>query len=339
MKYRFLGRSGLRISEVGLGTMTFGGLGLYEDVGHLSQKEADVIIGTALDTGINIIDTADIYSDGLAEQILGKSLKQRRKDVILTTKVRFRLGTEPNDVGLSRHRVLEACEASLNRLGTDYIDIYQIHSFDPFTRFEETLRALDDLVRQGKVRYIGCSNLAAWQMMKALAISDQRGFERFVSMQAYYSIGARDVEYEIVPACLDQGVGLLCWSPLSGGFFSGKFRRGKSRPARSRRSDPQAQINAFWPVDESKGFEIAEALHSIGKRHGASIPQAALNYLLRKPAVCSVIVGATRPEHIAEAARTVQWELLPEEIVHLDELSRLPKLYPHWHQDLTRLDR
>jgi aryl-alcohol dehydrogenase-like predicted oxidoreductase len=339
MKYRFLGRSGLRVSEVALGTMTFGGTGIYEDVGHVSQAEANAIVGTAIDAGISLIDTADVYSDGLAEKMLGEAIGGRRRDVVLATKARFRLGTEPNDVGLSRHHILEACENSLRRLRTDYIDIYQIHSFDPFAPFEETLRALDDLVRQGKVRYVGCSNLAAWQMMKALAISEQRGFERFVSLQAYYSIGARDVEYEIVPACLDQGVGLLCWSPLAGGFFSGKFRRGKPRPNDGRRADPHAQANAFCPVDESKGLEIIEVLSSIAKRHGASIAQTALNYLLRKPAVCSVIVGATRAEHVTEAVRTVQWELLPEEMTHLDDMSRPPKLYPHWHHELTRLDR
>ncbi|HED03477.1 MAG TPA: aldo/keto reductase [Candidatus Fraserbacteria bacterium] len=327
MKMRFLGSTGLKVSALCLGTMTFGGRGYWQAIGGLEQPEADKLVGMALDGGINFFDTADVYSEGLSEELLGKALGARRPQVILATKVRGRMGEGPNDVGLSRHHIIEACEASLQRLGTDYIDLYQVHSFDPHTPLEESLRALDDLVRQGKVRYIGASNFAGWQLMKALAISEKQGLEQFVTLQAYYSLVGRDLEHELVPLCLDQGLGILVWSPLAGGFLTGKYRRGQSRPEGARRSDPEKQ---FLQFDEERGFTIVEALDQIARKHQATVAQAALSYLLAKPGITSVIVGARRPEQLADTLQTTEWEMSPEEIASLDELSQPPQLYPYW---------
>ncbi len=327
MKMRFLGSTGLKVSALCLGTMTFGGRGYWQAIGGLEQPEADKLVGMALDGGINFFDTADVYSEGRSEELLGQALGARRPQVILATKVRGRMGEGPNDVGLSRHHIIEACEASLQRLGTDYIDLYQVHSFDPHTPLEESLRALDDLVRQGKVRYIGASNFAGWQLMKALAISEKQGLEQFVTLQAYYSLVGRDLEHELVPLCLDQGLGILVWSPLAGGFLTGKYRRGQSRPEGARRSDPEKQ---FLQFDEERGFTIVEALDQIARKHQATVAQAALSYLLAKPGITSVIVGARRPEQLADTLQTTEWEMSPEEIASLDELSQPPQLYPYW---------
>jgi aryl-alcohol dehydrogenase-like predicted oxidoreductase len=339
MKMNFLGKTGVRVSALCFGAMTFGEKGAFQEIGALSQKEADFLVGMALDKGINFFDTSDVYSEGRSETILGKALGSRRKEAILATKVRWRVGPGPNDVGLSRYHLIEACNASLKRMDTDYIDLYQLHGFDPITSLEETLRALDDLVHQGKVRYIGCSNFTAWQLMKALWISDKNGLEKFVAHQVYYSLGARELENELVPLCLDQGLGILSWSPLSGGFFSGKYRRGQAKPKEGRRADPTAVSNSFWPVDEEKGFDIVEELDRIVKTHKATVAQAALNYLLSKPGVTSVIIGATKPEHLTDNLKTTDWEMKPEEVERLDKLSRPTPLYPYWHQELTRSDR
>lgn len=336
MKMRFLGKSGLKVSELCFGTMTFGGRGYWTIVGQVDQKQADSLVNTALDAGVNFFDTADVYSLGWAEEILGKALGSRRKDVIIATKVRARMGPGPNEVGLSRHHILEGCNASLKRLGTDYIDLYQVHSFDSSTPLEETLRALDDLVRQGKVRYIGCSNFPAWQLMKALSISEKTGWEKFVSLQAFYSLIARDLELDYIPLCLDQGLGILTWSPLGGGFLTGKYRRGRPRPQGARRSDPQKQ---FLQFDEGKGFDIVEELDRIGKNHNATVAQSALNYLLRKPGVTSVIIGAKTVEQLTDNLKTTDWEMTPEEVARLDALSQPPRVYPHWMLERTRQDR
>ena len=328
MKMRFLGKTGVKVSELCLGTMTFGGRGAaFKRIGELSQKEADTLVNMALEAGINFFDTADVYSEGLSEEMLGKALGARRKSIILATKVRAEVGPGPNDVGLSRYHILEGCNASLERLATDYIDLYQVHSFDFNTPLEETLRALDDLVRQGKVRYIGCSNFAGWQLMKALAISDKHGWERFATLQALYSLIARELENELMPLCLDQGLGILPWGPLGGGFLSGKYRRGQPRPQGSRLSDPQSRFLRF---DEGKGFDTVEELDRIAKMHQATIAQAALNYLLRKPGVTSVIIGARTPEQLADNLKTTDWEMTPEEITRLDEISKPPRIYPYW---------
>ncbi len=327
MKMLLLGKTGVKVSEICLGTLTFGGGGSrWNNFGALNQKEAGVLVDMALDAGVNFFDTADVYAAGLSEEILGKALGSRRNSVILATKVRGRTGPGPNDVRLSRHHIFEECDASLKRLGTDYIDLYQVHYFDFNTSLEETLRALDDLVRQGKVRYIGCSNFAGWQLMKALAISDKHGWERFVTLQALYSLLARDLEYELVPLCLDQGLGILPWGPLHGGFLSGKYRRGQPRPKGTRLNDPN-EIPSWF--DEQKGYDIVEELGQIAKEHNATVAQAALNYLLHKPGVSSVIIGARTPEQLADNLKTTDWEMTPEDVARLDEVTKLAPLYPH----------
>jgi len=326
MKMSFLGETGLKVSELCLGTMTFGGHGRHRRIGEVSQEEANTLVGMVLDAGINFFDTADVYSEGLSEEILGKALGTQRKNVILATKVRARMGPGPNDVGLSRHHILEGCDASLKRLGTDYIDLYQVHSFDSITPLEETLRALDDLVRQGKVRYIGCSNFAGWHLMKALSISEKYGWERFVSLQALYSLVARELENELVPLCLDQGVGILVYSPLGGGFLTGKYRRGQPRPKGTRLSDLES---GALPFDEGKGFDIVEQLDRIGKEHKATVAQAALNYLLCKPGITSVLIGVRTREQLADNLRTTDWEMTPAEVARLDELTPPQPLSPY----------
>ena len=323
MKMRFLGKSGLKVSELCLGTMTFGIHPRMKEWGELDQKEADIIVGVALDGGMNFFDSADVYSNGQSEEILGKALGKRRKDIILATKVRTRMSAMPNDVGLSRHHILEGCDASLKRLGTDYIDLYQVHGFDFQTPLEETLRALDDLVRQGKVRYIGCSNFAGWQLMKALDISDKHNLERFITFQGRYSLLARELENELVPLCLDQGLGILTFKPLGGGFLSGKYQRGKTRPEDARFSNNNPDF------DEQKAYAIVEELDRIAKAHNVTTTQVALNYLLCKPGVSSVIVGIRTPEQITDNLKTTDWELLPEEITLLDKISKPISLYPY----------
>jgi len=327
MKMRFLGETGIKVSELCLGTMTFGSRGFFKNIGGLGQKEANTLVNMALEAGINFFDTADVYSEGLSEEILGKALGRRRKSIILATKVRGKMGPGPNDARLSRHHIIEGCNASLKRLGTDYIDLYQVHRFDADTPLEETMRALDDLVRQGKVRYIGCSNFTGWQLMKALAISDKRGWERFVTLQAHYSLMARELENELVPLCLDQGLGILVWSPLSGGFLSGKYRRGQPQPKGTRLSGPQPR---FLQFDEQKGFDIVEELDRISQAHNATVAQAALNYLLGKTGVTSVIIGARTPQQLADNLKTTDWEMTAEEVSRLDEISKPPPLYPYW---------
>jgi aryl-alcohol dehydrogenase-like predicted oxidoreductase len=336
MKIRFLGNSGIKVSEICFGAMTFGGKGYWKVIGELEQKDANELVKLALDGGVNFFDTADVYSEGLSEEMLGKALGNHRKEIILATKVRGRTGKGPNDVGLSRHHIIENCNASLKRLGTDYIDLYQIHSFDPYTPQEETLRALDDLVRSGKVRYIGASNHTGWQLMKALSISDKQNLEKFITLQAYYSLVARDLENELVPLCLDQNLGILPWSPLGGGFLTGKYRRDKDRPKNARRFDRESQ---FLQFDEDKGFDIIDELEKIAENHNATIAQAALNYLLRKPGVSSVIIGAKTKEQLADNLKASDWEMTLDEVAKLDTLSMPPKAYPYWMLQRTVQDR
>jgi aryl-alcohol dehydrogenase-like predicted oxidoreductase len=336
MKMRFLGNTGIKVSEICFGAMTFGGRSFWKIIGEVGQKEATDIVNTAIEGGINFFDTADVYSEGMSEEILGKALGSNRKNIILATKVRGRTGKGPNEIGLSRHHIIENCNASLKRLGTDYIDLYQVHSFDPSTPMEETLRALDDLVRIGKVRYIGASNHTGWQLMKALSISEKQNLEKYVTLQAYYSLIARDLENELVPLCLDQKLGILTWSPLGGGFLTGKYRRGKNRPDGARRSDPTDQ---FLQFDENKGFDIVDELERIANNHKATITQAALNYLLRKPGVSSIITGARTKEQIEDTIKTTDWEMIPEEIKRLDDLSKPPRVYPYWMLEGNLRDR
>ena len=336
MKTRFLGNTGVRVSELCFGAMTFGGKGYWANIGLVGQKEADDLVNIAIDGGINFFDTADVYSEGMSELLLGKALGTRRNSVVLATKVRGRTGSGPNDVGLSRRHIIDSCNTSLKRLGTDYIDLYQVHSFDPRTPLEETLRTLDDLVREGKVRYVGASNFAGWQLMKALAISDTQHLERFITLQAFYSLIARDLENELVPLSLDQHLGILPWSPLGGGFLTVKYRRGKPRPEGARRSNPTAQ---FLQFDEGKGFDIVDELEKTARKYGATITQAALNYLLRKPGVTSVIVGARNKEQLTDNLKTVDWEIAAEEVARLDTLSTPPRVYPYWMLERMSQDR
>lgn len=336
MNTRFLGNTGVRVSELCFGAMTFGGKGYWKNIGQVEQQEADELVNLAMDAGINFFDTADIYSEGRSEEILGNALGKKRNDIVLATKVRGRSGPGPNDVGLSRKHIMDSCDASLRRLGTDYIDLYQVHSFDPRTPLEETLRALDDLVRSGKVRYLGASNFAGWQLMKALAISDAQNLERFVTLQAFYSLIARDLENELVPLSLDQKLGILTWSPLGGGFLTGKYRRGRPRPEGARRSDATDQ---FLQFDEERGFDIVDELERIAGQHQATITQAALNYLLRKPGVTSVIIGAKTKAQLEDNLKAAAWEMTADEVARLDALSTPPRLYPYWMLEMMARDR
>jgi aryl-alcohol dehydrogenase-like predicted oxidoreductase len=336
MDYRQLGSSGLRVSALTLGTMGFGGTGWASAVGTTDVDGARRQIAMALDAGVNLIDTADVYSSGLSEEILAKALPVAREDVLLATKVRMPMGEGPNDAGLSRHHIIRGCEASLRRLGTDYIDLYQVHEWDGQTPLEETLQALDDLVTAGKVRYIGASNYAGWQLMKALGTSDRRGLSRFVSQQIYYSLQARDAEYELVPVSVDQGLGILIWSPLAGGLLSGKYRRGVEAPAGSRHLGDWHEPPIY---DQDKLYDTIEALIEIADGHGASAAQVALAWLLGRPAVTSLIVGARTDEQLADNLKAADLTLSADERAKLDAVSAMPLLYPHWHQANTSGDR
>ncbi|MFG1995486.1 aldo/keto reductase [Actinoplanes sp. NPDC048988] len=336
MQYRQLGRTGLRVSTFTLGTMGFGGTGWATPVGQIDVSGAREQIAIARDAGVNLIDTADVYSAGLSEEILGEALGGDRDQVLIATKARMPMGDGPNDAGLSRHHIVRAAEASLRRLNTDYIDLYQVHEWDGHTPLEETLTALDDLVRSGKVRYIGCSNYAAWQMMKALAISDARHLERFASTQVYYSLQNRDIEAEIVPAVVDQGLGILVWSPLAGGLLSGKYRRGVEAPAGSRHLSEWSEppIN-----DEDKLYDTIELAVKIGESHGVSAAQVALSYIAQKPGVTSLIVGSRTPAQLRDNLAAADLELTADEVKALDDVSGEPLRYPFWHQRNTSSDR
>jgi aryl-alcohol dehydrogenase-like predicted oxidoreductase len=336
MDYRQLGHSGLRVSTLTLGTMTFGGRGNFAKVGATDVDAATRQVDMCLDAGVNLVDTADIYSDGLSEEIVGKTLRGRRDRVLLATKARMPMGDGPNDAGLSRHHLIRSCEASLRRMETDYIDLYQVHEWDGATPLEETLDALDHLVDSGKVRYIGCSNYAGWHVMKALGISALHGYQRFVSQQIYYSLQARDAEYELVPVALDQGVGILVWSPLAGGLLSGKYRRGQDGPEGSRHltdwNEPPVR-------DEEQLYDIVDALVEIAEAHDVSPAQVALAWTLGRPGVASVVVGARTEEQLADNLGAADLRLDDDERTRLDELSAPPLLYPYWHQAKTSSDR
>jgi aryl-alcohol dehydrogenase-like predicted oxidoreductase len=329
MKYRQLADTGVFVSELCLGAMTFGGTGqIWEKIGGLNQAAADGIVHRALDAGVNFIDTANVYAAGESETMVGKAIAGRRQDIVLATKVRGRMGPGPNQVGLSRLHIMESVEASLKRLNTDYIDLYQIHRFDPVTNIEDTLRALDDLVRAGKVRYIGCSNLFAWHLMKALAVSRQQNLERFKCTQSYYSLAGRELEREMIPLLKDQGLGLLVWSPLAGGFLSGKFtRQGGDESARRAKFD-------FPPVNKEQGFAILDVLIPIAAAHGVTVPQVALAWLLANEAVTSVIIGAKKIEQLDDNLKSVDVTLSADELKALDEASKLSVEYPAWMDSL-----
>jgi aryl-alcohol dehydrogenase-like predicted oxidoreductase len=336
MEYRQLGHSGLRVSALTLGTMTFGGRGHWGRVGGTDVDVATRQVDMCLDAGVNLIDTADVYSDGLSEEIVGKTLKGRRDRVLLATKARFAMGDGPNDAGLSRHHLIRACEASLRRLGTDYIDLYQVHEWDGATPLEETLGALDHLVNSGKVRYIGCSNYAAWHLMKALCVSERRNYQRFVSQQIYYSLQARDAEYELVPAGLDQGVGILVWSPLAGGLLSGKYRRDQDMPEGSRHLTDWNEP----PVhDEDQLYDIVDVVVEIAEARGVSPAQVSLAWTLGRPGISTVVVGARTEEQLADNLGSVDLALSHEERTRLDDVSAPRLMYPYWHQAKSASER
>jgi aryl-alcohol dehydrogenase-like predicted oxidoreductase len=335
MEYRRLGRSGLFVSAMTLGTMTFGGRGGFGKVGSTDVTAASRQVDMCLDAGINLFDTADIYSDGESEEILGQAISGRRDRLLLATKARMPVGDGPNEAGLSRQHLIQQCEASLGRLGTDHIDLYQTHEWDGVTPLEETLEALDTLVRSGKVRYVGCSNHSGWQLMKALGVSDRLGLQRYVSQQIYYSLEARDAEYELVPLALDQECAILVWSPLAGGLLSGKYRRNKDTS--------EGRHVSGWdepPVrDPDKLYDTIDALVEIADNHGVSAAQVALAWLLSRPGVASVVVGARTEEQLADNLAAAGLRLSEEERGRLDEVSAPPLLYPYWHQAKTASDR
>lgn len=331
MKYNQLGRTGLYVSEICLGTMTFGGseqAGMWRAIGALQQDEVDGIVGRALEAGVNFIDTADVYSFGESERLLGQALKNlgvARKDVVIATKVYGEVGPKPNDRGASRGHIMDSVAKSLERLQTDHIDLYQIHANDPVTPIEETLRALDDLVSQGLVRYIGVSNWQAWKIAKALGVSERHGYARFETLQAYYSIAGRDLERELVPMLTSEGLGLMVWSPLAGGLLSGKFGPGSNNPEGARRTNFD-----FPPVEKDRAWNCVEVMREIGEAHGVSVARVALAWLLHKPAVMSVIIGAKTLEQLDDNLAAADLTLSADEMARLDEVSRLPAEYPGW---------
>src|SRR6202522_3845891 len=337
MEYRQLGRSGLRVSALTLGTMTFGGRGGFAAVGATDVEGARRQVDLCLDAGVNLIDTADVYSRGLAEEITGEVIRGRRDSLLLSTKVRMAMGGGPNDAGLSRHHIIAGCEASLRRLGTDHVDIYHVHEWDGQTRLEETLSALNTLVQTGKVRYLAASNYAGWQLMKALAIADAHGYERFAAQQVYYSLEARDAEYELIPLAVDQGLGILIWSPLAGGLVSGKYRRDASP------SEGTRQVSGTWhepPVrNQEKLYDTIEVLVDVARGHGASPAQVALAWLLGRPAVTSLIIGARTDEQLLDNLGAASLVLTSDERAALDKVSAPDLIYPHWHQLATAKDR
>ena len=328
MKYRLLGRTGLYVSEIALGTMTWGGQGFWETIGDLQLEAAKDQLRTAVDAGVNLIDTADIYSAGRSEQILGQAIKDlglSRDSLVIATKARARTGEGVNTVGLTRSHLMYAVDASLSRLGVDHIDLYQVHGIDPVTPLDETLAALDALVRSGKVRHVGLCNFPAWQIMQALGISERRDLARFESIQAYYSIAGRDLEREVVPLAEDQGLGILVWSPLAGGLLSGKFSRDADGPDGARRSDMD-----FPPVDRDRAFACVDAMRAIGDRHGVSVARVALAWVLSRRPVTSVIIGARTAGQLDDNLAAADLALTAEDIEALDAVSALPPEFPGW---------
>jgi aryl-alcohol dehydrogenase-like predicted oxidoreductase len=337
MEYRQSGYAGLKIPVLSFGTGTFGGGNeFFRAWGNTDVAQATRIVDICLDAGVNLFDTANTYSDGLAEEILGQAVSGRRDQVLIATKASFRMGPGPNDIGSSRHHLIRSCEASLRRLGTDYIDLYQMHGFDALSPVEETLRALDSLVQSGKVRYIGCSNFSGWHLMKSLSVSERYGWSRYVTHQAYYSLIGRDYEWELMPLALDQRIGTIVWSPLGWGRLTGKFRRGQPQPEVSRLS---AGPNSGPPTREEHLFKVVDAVDEIAAETGKSVPQIALNWLLQRPTVCSVIVGARNEEQLRQNLGAVGWNLTPEQVSTLDRASAVQMAYPYWHQQQSAGER
>ncbi len=332
MEYRQLGGSGLKVPVLSFGTGTFGGGNeFFKGFGETGDAEASRLVSICLEAGLNMFDTADIYSDGKAEEILGQAIKGRRDQVLLSTKATFRSGTGPNDVGSSRHHLIKACESSLRRLGTDYIDLYQLHGFDALTPVEETLGALDDLVRGGKVRYVGCSNFSGWHLMKSLAVSERYGLARYVAHQAYYSLLGREFEWELMPLALDQRVGTVVWSPLGWGRLTGKIRRGQPLPKVSRLRN-NVTVAGGPPVADEDLFRVVDSLDALAGETGKTVAQVAINWLLQRPTVANVIVGARDELQLRQNMGAVGWSLTAAQVARLDAASARTPVYPYWHQ-------
>jgi len=340
MEYRQLGRSGLRVSTLTMGTMSFGGAGQFADVGDTDVSGARRQLAMCRDNGVNLVDTADVYSDGRSEEIVGEALGDSRDDWLIATKVRFPMGPGPNDAGLSRHHIIRGAEASLRRLRTDRIDLYQLHQWDGQTPIEETLAALQTLLDQGKVRYVGVSNYSGWHLLKALGTADRLGLPRFVSEQIYYSLQARDAENELLPAAADQGLGVLVWSPLAGGLLSGKYSRGKDGELKGPKGSRLLQDWSEPPIDfPDRMFRTIDALKKVGRAHGVSAAQVALAWLLARPAITSLVVGARNEKQLADNLAAADLVLDDSEITKLEAVSRPALLYPYWHQRNTASER
>lgn len=332
MKYRKMGNSGLMVSEICFGVMTFTGNKGWTHVGNIEQKEADKLTKIALDNGVNIFDTADVYSNGISEIMLGKSLGKRRNEAIIATKFGFRMEDGPNGDGLSRKRVIKACEDSLKRLNTDYLDLFQIHSDDFTTPIEETLSALNQLVKDGKVRYIGCSNYTAWQLVKSMYEAKINSFEKFISIQAYYTILGRDLELDLIPACIDQQIGIMIWGPLHGGILTGKYRNIKKWP-----KDTRIKSDDFnRPHDKQKEINVLNEVEKIAIARNVTMAQVSINYLLRKKGVTTVVIGATSEKQLRENIGANKFELNNDEMKRLNELSEPTNYYPHWYFNVYR---
>ena len=330
MEYRLLGRSGFRVPALTFGTGTFGGKGeFFKAWGETDAKEAARLIDICLDAGVTMFDSADIYSDGASEEVLGAAIKGRRDKVLISTKYTFRSGEGANEVGSSRFHILEATDAALKRLGTDHLDLVQLHGFDAKTPPEETLSAFDALIRAGKIRYIGVSNWSGWHLMKSLAVSERYGFPRYVAHQAYYSLIGRDYEWELMPLALDQGVGCVVWSPLGWGRLTGKIRRGQPLPKVSRLHEV---ASAGPQVEDDYLYKVVDALDAVAAESGKSVPQIALNWLLQRPSVATVVIGARNEEQLKVNLGAVGWSLTPAQMARLDAASERPKAYPYWHQ-------
>ena len=330
MEFRQLGGSGLKVPVLSFGTGTFGGSNeFFKAWGETDVKEATHLVDICLEASINLFDTADIYSQGDSETILGKAIAKRRDKVLISTKATFKMGDGPNDLGSSRYHLIQACDASLRRLGTDYIDIYHLHGFDALTPIEEVLDTLNTLVHNGKVRYIACSNFSGWHLMKSLAISEKYGWARYAAHQVYYSLVGRDYEWELMPLGLDQKVGAFVWSPLGWGRLTGKIRRNQPLPAQSRLHKTAEQGP---PVDDEYLYRVVDSLLAVADETGKSVPQVALNWLLQRPTVSSIIIGARNEEQLRQNLGAVGWNLTPEQVAKLDEASQPTKPYPYWHQ-------
>jgi len=339
MEQRQLGGSGFKVPALTYGTGTFGGgNAFFKAWGASDVKEATRLVDICLEHELNMFDSADVYSGGLAEEILGQAIKGRRDKLLISTKGTFSTGPGPNDVGSSRPYLLRAVEASLRRLGTDYIDLYQLHSFDALTPIEEALGVLDDLVRAGKIRYIGCSNFSGWHLMKSLAYSERHGLARYVAHQAYYSLIGRDYEWELMPLALDQGIGTVVWSPLGWGRLTGKFRRGQPLPKENRLNSP-SQAGRGPQVSDDYLYKVVDALDAVSRELGKTIAQVALNWLLGRPSIASVIVGARNEEQLKQNLGAVGWKLTAEQVKKLDAASAVQPAYPAWHQRSTFPDR